>query len=129
MDTLHRPEVSPAVSIARPVTMAACAAIETTGSSETPHCCITPPSVLSSPLYVSTSLRSDSLAYRGTPDRNLHGSMPRLDHPLSTHSSLHKIDSHSRHSSQRDTSEVSPTLITHGTTGSDGRPAEDGTSA
>ncbi|XP_023188281.1 frizzled-3-like isoform X3 [Xiphophorus maculatus] len=73
--------------------------------------------------------RSDSLAYRGTPDRNLHGSMPRLDHPLSTHSSLHKIDSHSRHSSQRDTSEVSPTLITHGTTGSDGRPAEDGTSA
>uniref|UniRef100_A0A3B5LWB4 Frizzled class receptor 3 n=1 Tax=Xiphophorus couchianus TaxID=32473 RepID=A0A3B5LWB4_9TELE len=73
--------------------------------------------------------RYDSLAYRGTPDRNLHGSMPRLDHPLSTHSSLHKIDSHSRHSSQRDTSEVSPTLITHGTTGSDGRPAEDGTSA
>ncbi|MEQ2188566.1 hypothetical protein GOODEAATRI_016371, partial [Goodea atripinnis] len=74
--------------------------------------------------------RSDSLAYRGTLDRNLHGSMPRLDHPLSTHSSLHKIDSHSKHSSQRDISEASPTLITHGTIGSDGRAAEkDGTSA
>uniref|UniRef100_A0A3Q2QXG1 Frizzled-3 n=1 Tax=Fundulus heteroclitus TaxID=8078 RepID=A0A3Q2QXG1_FUNHE len=74
--------------------------------------------------------RSDSLAYRGTLDRNLHGSMPRLDHPLSTHSSLHKMDNHSRHSSQRDISEASPTRIAHGTIGSDGRAAEkDSTSA
>uniref|UniRef100_A0A3Q2PWP7 Frizzled-3 n=1 Tax=Fundulus heteroclitus TaxID=8078 RepID=A0A3Q2PWP7_FUNHE len=74
--------------------------------------------------------RYDSLAYRGTLDRNLHGSMPRLDHPLSTHSSLHKMDNHSRHSSQRDISEASPTRIAHGTIGSDGRAAEkDSTSA
>uniref|UniRef100_A0A8C9Y9H7 Frizzled-3 n=1 Tax=Sander lucioperca TaxID=283035 RepID=A0A8C9Y9H7_SANLU len=65
-----------------------------------------------------------------TEERSFHGSMPRLDHPLSAHSSLHQIDSHSRHGSQRDVSEAPPTLITHGTTGSDSQAAEnDGTSA
>lgn len=70
------------------------------------------------------------MVYRGTEERSFHGSMPRLDHPLSTHSSLHQIDSHSRHSSQHDDSEAPPTLITHGTTASDSQVAEnDGTSA
>ncbi|XP_072236446.1 frizzled-3-like isoform X1 [Leuresthes tenuis] len=74
--------------------------------------------------------RSDSVAKRGTQERSFHGSMPHLDHPLSTHSSLHKIDNHSRHSSQRDISEAPPTLITHGTTAIEDRAAEnDGTSA
>uniref|UniRef100_A0AAX7U9G3 Frizzled-3 n=1 Tax=Astatotilapia calliptera TaxID=8154 RepID=A0AAX7U9G3_ASTCA len=74
--------------------------------------------------------RSDTVVYRGTEDRSFHGSNPRLDHPLSTHSSLHQIDSHSRHSSQRDVSVAPPTLITHGTTASDGRAAEnEGTNA
>ncbi|KAF7211770.1 frizzled-3b isoform X1 [Nothobranchius furzeri] len=67
---------------------------------------------------------------RGTPEHSFHGSMPHLDHPLSTHSSLHQIDGHSRGGSQQDVSQVPPTLITHGTTSSDGRVAEnDGTSA
>uniref|UniRef100_A0A665VC50 Frizzled-3 n=1 Tax=Echeneis naucrates TaxID=173247 RepID=A0A665VC50_ECHNA len=74
--------------------------------------------------------RSDTMVYRGTEQRSFHGSMPRLDHPLSTHSSLHQIDARSRHSSQRDVSEAPPTLITHGTTASDSRVSEnDGTSA
>ncbi|XP_061601258.1 frizzled-3-like [Cololabis saira] len=74
--------------------------------------------------------RSNSLAHRGTQDRSFHGSLNRLDHPLSTHSSLHQIDNQSRHSSQRDVSEVPPTLITHGTKASDCREAEnDGSSA
>uniref|UniRef100_A0A3Q3BLU1 Frizzled-3 n=1 Tax=Kryptolebias marmoratus TaxID=37003 RepID=A0A3Q3BLU1_KRYMA len=73
---------------------------------------------------------SDSVAYRGAQERSFHGSMSRLDHPLSTHSSLHQIDSHSRRSSQRDVSEAPHTLITHGTSASDSRAAEnDGTSA
>ncbi|XP_076579949.1 frizzled-3-like [Chaetodon auriga] len=74
--------------------------------------------------------RSDTMVYRGTEDRSFHGSMPRLNHPLSAHSSLHQIDSHSRHSSQRDVSEAPPTLITHGTTASSSQAAEnEGTSA
>ncbi len=78
----------------------------------------------------SSCVRSDTAVYRGTEERSFHGSMPRLDHPLSTHSSLHQIDCHSRHGSQRDVSEASPTLITHGTTASDSQAAEnEGTSA
>ncbi|TDH17231.1 hypothetical protein EPR50_G00006240 [Perca flavescens] len=74
--------------------------------------------------------RSDTMVCRGTEERSFHGSMPRLDHPLSAHSSLHQIDGHSRHGSQRDVSEAPSTLITHGTTGSDSQAAEkDGTSA
>ncbi|XP_036952682.1 frizzled-3-like isoform X2 [Acanthopagrus latus] len=74
--------------------------------------------------------RSDTVVYRGTEERSFHGSMPRLNHPLSTHSSLHQIDSHSRHSSQRDVSEAPPTLVTHGTTASNSQTAEnEGTSA
>ncbi|XP_026234158.1 frizzled-3-like isoform X1 [Anabas testudineus] len=74
--------------------------------------------------------RSDTMVYRGVEERSFHGSMPHLDHPLSTHSSLHQIEGHSRHSSQQDVSEAPPTLITHGTTVSESRVAEnDGTSA
>ncbi|XP_037553444.1 frizzled-3 [Nematolebias whitei] len=74
--------------------------------------------------------RSDSIAYRGAQEHSFHGSMSRLDHPLSTHSSLHQIDSHSRRSSQRDVSEAPHTLITHGASASESRAAEnDGTSA
>ncbi|XP_037646963.1 frizzled-3-like isoform X1 [Sebastes umbrosus] len=74
--------------------------------------------------------RSDTMVYRGTEERSFHGSMPRIDHPLSAHSSLHQIDGHSRHGSQRDVAEAPPTLITHGTTGSDSQaPENDGTSA
>ncbi|KAF3832473.1 hypothetical protein F7725_026138 [Dissostichus mawsoni] len=61
--------------------------------------------------------RSDSVVYRGTEARSFHGSMPRLDHPLSAHGSVHQIDGHSKHGSQRDVSEAAATLITHGTTG------------
>ncbi|XP_033931561.1 frizzled-3-like [Pseudochaenichthys georgianus] len=74
--------------------------------------------------------RSDSVVYRGTEARSFHGSMPRLDHPLSAHGSVHQIDGHSRHGSQRDVSEAAATLITHGTTGSDSQAApNDATSA
>ncbi|XP_068600306.1 frizzled-3-like [Brachionichthys hirsutus] len=68
--------------------------------------------------------RCDAVVYRGTEVRSFHGSMPRIDHPLSTHSSLHNIGSHSRHGSQRDVSEAPPTLITHGTMASHSLAAE-----
>nr|XP_057945299.1 frizzled-3-like isoform X2 [Doryrhamphus excisus] len=62
--------------------------------------------------------RSEPVVYRGTEERSFHGSMPRLNHPPSTHGS------------QRDVSEAPPTLITHGSTASGGRVAEnEGTSA
>ncbi|CAL8244973.1 unnamed protein product [Lota lota] len=75
--------------------------------------------------------RHDSVAgYSGSEVRSYHGSMPRLDHPLSTHSSLHRLDGQSARGSQRDPSEAPPTLITHGTTVADSQPAGDnGTSA
>ncbi|KAG7261414.1 hypothetical protein CRUP_006278 [Coryphaenoides rupestris] len=81
--------------------------------------------------------RHDSAAgYGGSEVRSYHGSIPRLDHPLSTHSSLHRLDGQSaRSSTQRDASEAPPTLITHGTTvaaavPADSEPAgDDGTSA
>lgn len=119
------------MSTARPVTTAACAALEMTGGGATQHAVSLSP--CASPLVlisVSLVLRSDTIVHRGAEERSFHGSLPHLDHPLSTHSSLHQIDSHSRHSSQRDISEAPSTLITHGTTANDSRVAEnDGTSA
>lgn len=128
------PGVRPAASTARPATTAACGALEMTGRPGNPRCSrFLSDDVNQSKLrfsFIASPLRSDTVVYRGTEDRSFHGSNPRLDHPLSTHSSLHQIDSHSRHSSQRDVSEAPPTLITHGTTASDGRAAEnEGTSA
>lgn len=128
------PGVRPAASTARPATTAACAALEMTGRPGNPrYSRFLADDVNQSKLsfsFIASPLRSDTVVYRGTEDRSFHGSNPRLDHPLSTHSSLHQIDSHSRHSSQRDVSEAPPTLITHGTTASDGRAAEnEGTSA
>uniref|UniRef100_A0A3Q3J243 Frizzled-3 n=1 Tax=Monopterus albus TaxID=43700 RepID=A0A3Q3J243_MONAL len=70
--------------------------------------------------------RSDTMVYRGTEERSFRGSTPRLNHPLSTHSSLHHIDGHSRCNSQPNASEALPTLITHGTTAN---VENDGTSA
>ncbi|KAM9826685.1 frizzled-3b isoform X1 [Syngnathus typhle] len=62
--------------------------------------------------------RSDAVVYRGVEQRSFHGSTPRLDHPLSTHGSL------------RDVTEAPPTLITHGSTASEGQVADnDGTIA
>ncbi|XP_054626427.1 frizzled-3-like isoform X2 [Dunckerocampus dactyliophorus] len=64
------------------------------------------------------SLRSNPVVYRGAEEHSFHGSMPRLNHQPSIHGS------------QRDVSEAPPTLITHGSTASDGRVAEnEGTSA
>ncbi|XP_045065100.1 frizzled-3-like isoform X2 [Coregonus clupeaformis] len=76
-------------------------------------------------LHRSRDGRHTPCSYRGGEERTLppHSSMPRLDHPLSTHSSLHRLDAQSRHSSQRDLSVAPPTLITHGTSG--GRVASD----
>lgn len=110
----------PVVSTARPVTMAACAAVVKTGIAASlwppaflpvnrlnkVFCCSTPP------------LRGDTVVYRGTEERSFHGSLSRLNHPLSTHSSLHQLDGHFRHNSQQDVSELPPGLITHGTTAS-----------
>ncbi|XP_051918561.1 frizzled-3-like isoform X1 [Hippocampus zosterae] len=63
-------------------------------------------------------IRSDTVVYRGVEQRSFHGSTPRLDHPLSTHGS------------QRDVIEAPPPLITHGSTASESRVADnDGTSA
>ncbi|XP_018589715.1 frizzled-3-like isoform X1 [Scleropages formosus] len=53
-------------------------------------------------------------SYRGTEERPTHGSLPRLNEQ-SQHSSMQRLDSQSRHSSVRDLSNVSPALITHGT--------------
>ncbi|XP_046887480.1 frizzled-3b isoform X2 [Hypomesus transpacificus] len=79
-------------------------------------------------LHRSRDGRHTSSGYRGAEERpSLHGSMPHLDHPLSTHSSVHRLDSQSRHSSQRDLSLAPPTLIIHGTGGGGG--ADDGASA
>ncbi|XP_029000095.1 frizzled-3-like isoform X1 [Betta splendens] len=74
--------------------------------------------------------RSDTMVYRGPDERSFHGSMPRLDHPLSAHSSLLQVDARSKHGSQQDVSEAPSTLIIHGTTVSESRvPENDGTSA
>ena len=69
--------------------------------------------------------------YSGSEVRSYHGSMPRLDHPLSTHSSLHRLDGQSARGSQRDAAEAPPPLVTHGAAATAGPPANDdnGTSA
>ncbi|TWW67419.1 frizzled-3-like isoform X1 [Takifugu flavidus] len=67
--------------------------------------------------------RSDTVVYRGAGECSFHGSLSRLNHPLSTHSSLHQLDGHSRHNSQQDVTEVPPALITHGTTASQSQTA------
>uniref|UniRef100_A0A6Q2XIB0 Frizzled-3 n=1 Tax=Esox lucius TaxID=8010 RepID=A0A6Q2XIB0_ESOLU len=67
-------------------------------------------------LHRSRDGRHTPCSYRGAEERSthLHGSMPRLDHPLSTHSSLHRLDTPPRHSSQRDLSVGPSTLTTQG---------------
>uniref|UniRef100_A0A3Q4AB92 Frizzled-3 n=1 Tax=Mola mola TaxID=94237 RepID=A0A3Q4AB92_MOLML len=67
---------------------------------------------------------SDTVVHRGTEERSFHGSMPRLNHPLSAHSSLHQIDGHLGRNSQQDVSEAPPTLVTHGTTASHNQAAQ-----
>ncbi|XP_042186062.1 frizzled-3 [Oncorhynchus tshawytscha] len=68
-------------------------------------------------LHRSRDGRYTPCSYRGGEERTLppHGSTPRHDHLLSTHSSLHGLDAQSQHSSQCDLSVATPTLITHGT--------------
>uniref|UniRef100_A0A8C7FIR8 Frizzled-3 n=1 Tax=Oncorhynchus kisutch TaxID=8019 RepID=A0A8C7FIR8_ONCKI len=68
-------------------------------------------------LHRSRDGRYTPCSYRGGEERSLppHGSTPRHDHMLSTHSSLHGLDAQSQHSSQCDLSVATPTLITHGT--------------
>ncbi|XP_061523435.1 frizzled-3-like isoform X1 [Phycodurus eques] len=62
--------------------------------------------------------RSDTVVYRSVEERSFHGSAPRLDRPLSAHGS------------RREVTEAPPTLITHGSTGSESRGAgNDGTDA
>lgn len=120
---LPPPGARPVVSTARPVTMAACDALVKTGTAaKSAASCF---SCLSIDLRIFFSffappppLRGDSVVYRGTEDRSFHGSLSRLNRPLSTHSSLHQLDGHLRHNSQPNVSEVPPALITHGTTAS-----------
>lgn len=117
----------PVVSTARPVTMAACDALVKTGTAAS----LQPPAFLpvnrlNRVFFFFCSappLRGDSVVYRGTEDRSFHGSLSRLNRPLSTHSSLHQLDGHLRHNSQPNVSEVPPALITHGTTASHSRAA------
>ncbi|XP_067345039.1 frizzled-3-like isoform X5 [Channa argus] len=74
--------------------------------------------------------RSDTMFYRGTEQLSFHGSISHLNHPGSTHSSLHRLDGRSRHGSQQNVSEAPPALITHGSTVSvSGIPENDGSSA
>ncbi|XP_029569719.1 frizzled-3 [Salmo trutta] len=82
-------------------------------------------------LHRSRDGRYTPCSYRGGEEQTIppHSSMPHLDHPLSTHSSLHRLESQSRHSSQRDLSVASPTLITHGTNGGRVANDDDGASA
>ena len=76
-------------------------------------------------------LRHDAVVgYGGSEVRSYHGSMPGLDHPLSTHSSLHRLDGQSARGSQRDAAEAPPPLVTHGAAATDSPPPGDnGTSA
>ncbi|XP_056134150.1 frizzled-3-like [Lampris incognitus] len=77
-------------------------------------------------LHRSRDGRHSTGGDRGTEERSFHGSMPHLDHPLSTY----QLDSQSKHGSQRDMSQTPPTLITHGTTADDSQVAgDDGASA
>ncbi|XP_066525121.1 frizzled-3b isoform X2 [Hoplias malabaricus] len=65
-------------------------------------------------LHRSRDGRYTPTSHRGADDRPPYGSMPRLNEQLSHHSSLHRLDSQSRHSSMRDLSNAPPTNITHG---------------
>ncbi|CDQ68701.1 unnamed protein product [Oncorhynchus mykiss] len=82
-------------------------------------------------LHRSRDGRYTPCSYRGGEEQTIppHSSMPHLDHPLSTHSSLHRLESQSRHSSQRDLVVASPTRITHGTSGGRVANDDDGASA
>ncbi|XP_055720385.1 frizzled-3-like [Salvelinus fontinalis] len=82
-------------------------------------------------LHRSRDGRYTPCSYRGGEEQTIppHSSMPHLDHPLSTHSSLHRLESQSRHSSQRDLAVASPTHITHGTSGGCVANDDDGASA
>ncbi|XP_035608492.1 frizzled-3-like isoform X1 [Oncorhynchus keta] len=82
-------------------------------------------------LHRSRDGRYTPCSYRGGEEQTIHphSSMPHLDHPLSTHSSLHRLESQSRHSSQRDLVVASPTCITHGTSGGRVANDDDGASA
>uniref|UniRef100_W5JYQ2 Frizzled-3 n=1 Tax=Astyanax mexicanus TaxID=7994 RepID=W5JYQ2_ASTMX len=65
-------------------------------------------------LHRSRDGRYSPPSHRGMEERPPYGSMPRLNEQLSHHSSLHRLDSQSRHSSVRDLSNAPPTNITHG---------------
>ncbi|KAL7873149.1 hypothetical protein AOLI_G00122200 [Acnodon oligacanthus] len=65
-------------------------------------------------LHRSRDGRYTPTSHRGAEERPPYGSMPRLNEQLSHHSSLHRLDSQSRHSSVRDLSSALPTNITHG---------------
>ncbi|XP_017331803.1 frizzled-3b isoform X1 [Ictalurus punctatus] len=65
-------------------------------------------------LHRSRDGRYTPTSHRGIEERPPYGSMPRLNEQLSRHSSLHRLDSQSRHSSMRDLSHPPPTNITHG---------------
>uniref|UniRef100_A0AAY4AEJ0 Frizzled-3 n=1 Tax=Denticeps clupeoides TaxID=299321 RepID=A0AAY4AEJ0_9TELE len=79
-------------------------------------------------LHRSREGRYTPCSYRAAEEHAPYGSAPRLNEPLSLHSSLQRLDTHSRHSSVRDLSSAPPTDITHGP--STNRAAEeDGASA
>ncbi|XP_072545456.1 frizzled-3b isoform X2 [Salminus brasiliensis] len=65
-------------------------------------------------LHRSRDGRYTPTSHRGIEERPPYGSMPRLNEQLSHHSSLHRLDSQSRHSSMRDLSNAPPANITHG---------------
>lgn len=123
--TLPPQGTRPVVSTASPVTMEACAALVKTGIAAS----LWPPAFLPVSrvevcFFCSVPpLRSDTVVYRGAEECSFHGSLSRLNRPLSTHSSLHQLDGHSRHNSQQDVTEVPPALITHGTTASQSQTA------
>lgn len=124
--TLPPQGTRPVVSTARPVTMGACAALVKTGIAAS----LWPPAFLPVSrvevffLFCSVPpLRSDTVVYRGAEECSFHGSLSRLNRPLSTHSSLHQLDGHLRHNSKQDFTEVPPALITHGTTASQSQTA------
>lgn len=64
--------------------------------------------------FLFSSYRYTPTSHRGMEERPPYGSLPRLNEQLSHHSSLHRLDSQSRHSSTRDLSHPPPTNITHG---------------
>ncbi|XP_058605910.1 frizzled-3b isoform X2 [Onychostoma macrolepis] len=65
-------------------------------------------------LHRSRDGRFTPSSHRGMEERPAYGSMPRLNEQLSHHSSLHCLDSQSRHGSARDLSNAPAASITHG---------------